>query len=109
MALPPPERDLVHRRLRHQVSESLGIRIGPEQASKIGERIWNLERVYNLRAGLTKKDDALPPRMLGEPLGEGMSAGHGVPLDPMLADYYRLRGWDAEGRPTSEKLAALRV
>jgi aldehyde:ferredoxin oxidoreductase len=47
--------------------------------------------------------------MLAEPLTEGMSAGHVVPLEPMLAEYYRLRGWDPEGRPTPDKLAALRV
>jgi len=83
--------------------------IDANRALEIGERIWNLERVYNLRAGFTKRDDALPPRMLSEPLGEGMSAGHVVPLAPMLAEYYQLRGWDPDGRPTPEKLAALRV
>jgi aldehyde:ferredoxin oxidoreductase len=102
MAMPPAM-------LPEMVSASLGMPLRPEQAVEVGERIWNLERVYNLRAGLTRKDDALPPRMLKEPLGEGMSAGHVVPLEPMLAEYYRLRGWDAEGRPTPEKLAALRV
>jgi aldehyde:ferredoxin oxidoreductase len=63
----------------------------------------------NVRVGLGRKDDSLPPRMLKEPLGEGMSAGHMVPLEPMLTEYYRLRGWDPEGRPTAEKLAALCV
>ena len=102
MAMPPAM-------LAEMVGASLGMPFGPEQGLEVGERIWNLERVYNLRAGLSRKDDALPPRMLKEPLGEGMSAGHVVPLEPMLAEYYRLRGWDAEGRPTPEKLAALRV
>jgi len=95
--------------LATMVGESLGIRLGPEQALEAGERIWNLERVYNVRAGLGRKDDSLPPRMLKEPLTAGMSAGHVVPLEPMLVEYYRLRGWDPEGRPTPEKLAALRV
>jgi aldehyde:ferredoxin oxidoreductase len=102
MAMPPEM-------LSGMVAESLGISLTPEQAVEAGERIWNLERVFNLRAGLTARDDSLPPRMLNEPLGEGMSAGHVVPLAPMLAEYYQLRGWDGEGRPTKEKLSALRV
>jgi aldehyde:ferredoxin oxidoreductase len=91
------------------VGEALGRRIDGDLAVEVGERIWNLERVFNLRAGFSKRDDALPPRMLTEPLTEGMSRGHVVPLDGMLAEYYQLRGWDAEGRPTREKLAALHV
>jgi aldehyde:ferredoxin oxidoreductase len=102
MAMPPEM-------LSQMVADSLGTKLGPEQAVQVGERIWNLERLYNQRAGLGRKDDALPPRMMQEPLSEGMSAGHVVPLEPMLAEYYQLRGWDGEGRPTREKLAALRV
>jgi aldehyde:ferredoxin oxidoreductase len=73
----------------------------------VGERIWNLERLFNNAAGLTRKDDSLPPRMLTEPLGEGPSKGHVVPLEIMLEEYYRERGWDAEGRPTPERLKML--
>ncbi|HYR96574.1 MAG TPA: aldehyde ferredoxin oxidoreductase family protein [Candidatus Binatus sp.] len=102
MAMPPEM-------LADMVGTALGMKLTPEQAVATGERIWNLERVFNLKAGLSKKDDALPPRMLKEPLGEGMSAGHVVPLEPMLADYYRLRGWDPAGRPTPDTLATLRV
>jgi aldehyde:ferredoxin oxidoreductase len=95
--------------LSEMVGTALGLPLSPEQALEAGERIWNLERLFNQRAGLGRRDDSLPPRMLTEPLTEGMSKGHVVPLEPMLAEYYRLRGWDAEGRPTREKLAALRV
>jgi aldehyde:ferredoxin oxidoreductase len=102
MAMPPEM-------LPGLVGDSLGVAIDLNTSQEIGERIWNLERVFNTRAGLGKADDALPPRMLREPLGEGMSAGHVVPLDSMLAEYYQLRGWDPEGRPTPEKLKALRV
>jgi aldehyde:ferredoxin oxidoreductase len=102
MAMPPEM-------LSQMVADSLGTKLGPEQAVQVGERIWNLERLYNQKAGLGRRDDTLPPRMMEEPLGEGMSAGHVVPLEPMLAEYYQLRGWDGEGRPTREKLAALRV
>jgi len=72
-----------------------------------GERIWNLERLYNLRAGFSASDDSLPPRFLEQPLEEGGSAGHVVHLDEMLAEYYRFRGWDSAGVPTPRKLSAL--
>jgi len=76
---------------------------------KIGERIYNLERLYNNRAGFTLKDDTLPKRFLEEPLPEGPSKGHVVRLSEMLPEYYRLRGWDSLGNPTREKLEELGI
>jgi len=73
----------------------------------IGERTWNLERLFNLKAGLTKADDTLPKRLLKEAHKSGPSAGVTVDLDAMLPVYYRERGWDEEGVPTPEKLAEL--
>jgi aldehyde:ferredoxin oxidoreductase len=73
----------------------------------IGERTWNLERLWNLKAGLTKADDSLPQRLLREAHQKGPSAGVTVDLEAMLPVYYRERGWDAEGQPTREKLAEL--
>jgi aldehyde:ferredoxin oxidoreductase len=72
-----------------------------------GERIWNLERLYNLRAGFTSADDTLPKRFLETPHTSGGSQGHVVDLAPMLKEYYRFRGWDAGGVPTPKKLKAL--
>jgi aldehyde:ferredoxin oxidoreductase len=72
-----------------------------------GERIWNLERLFNQRAGFTRKDDNLPKRMLTEPLPDGPAKGSTVPLDMMLEEYYKLRGWNEQGRPTEQKLTAL--
>ena len=72
-----------------------------------GERIWNLERIFNLKAGFTKEDDTLPPRMLKEPLPDGPGKGHVCRLDEMLPEYYQLRGWDENGVPTPEKLSEL--
>lgn len=74
---------------------------------KIGERTWNLERLWNHRAGLTKADDALPERLLKQAHKSGPSAGVVVHLDEMLPVYYRQRGWDEEGVPTREKLVEL--
>jgi len=89
------------------VNDSTGLELRPEDMQRIGERIWNLERLFNNAAGFTRKDDALPRRILEEPLTAGPSRGHTVPLEPMLEEYYRVRGWDEQGRPTREKLAQL--
>jgi len=72
-----------------------------------GERIFNIERLFNLRAGLTSRDDALPPRITNEPMTEGASKGHVVRLTEMLPEYYEVRGWDKKGIPTLDKLKEL--
>jgi len=69
-----------------------------------GERIWTLERQFNLRAGLTKADDTLPERFLKEAAKSGVAAGRVAELDAMLPEYYELRGWTTEGVPTNETL-----
>jgi len=74
---------------------------------KAGERIWNVERLYNLREGFTRKDDSLPKRFLEQPMAEGPTQGHVVELDKLLNDYYKQRGWDPEGKITPEKLEEL--
>lgn len=74
---------------------------------EIGARIFNLERMYNLREGLTGKDDTLPPRILYEPTFKHLSSGH--PLDKLLPRYYDLRGWDSDGVPRRETLEELQV
>lgn len=74
---------------------------------EIGARIFNLERMYNLREGITPADDTLPPRMLHEPTFKGMTSGH--PLPALLPRYYRLRGWGADGVPTRRTLERLQV
>jgi len=66
-----------------------------------GERIYNLKRLYNIREGVSRKDDTLPPRVLNHPRGGG--SGDNIPLlNVMLRDYYRVRGWDEFGIPTKE-------
>ena len=74
-----------------------------------GERIYNLERLFNLAAGLTAKDDTLPKRMLTEPMPEGPGKGEVVHLNEMLPEYYKLRGWTAKGIPSAKKLAQLGI
>ena len=74
---------------------------------KVGERVWNLERLYNNREGFTAKEDTLPPRLLTEAPTDGPSKGWVSNLAPMLKEYYRTRGWDENGVPTQRKLAEL--
>ena len=73
-----------------------------ETLAEVGERIWNLERQFNLEAGLTAADDSLPPRLLKEPATVGPAKGHVNELDKMLPEYYQLRGWTQDGRLTPE-------
>ena len=78
-----------------------------EEMLTIGERIYNLKRMYNVRLGVSRKDDTLPPRILVHRFQEGGAVGKLPPLGQMLAGYYEARGWTVEGIPTPEKLAAL--
>jgi aldehyde:ferredoxin oxidoreductase len=76
---------------------------------RAGERIWNLQKIFNIRAGISAEDDTLPPRLLKEPVREGASKGQVWRRDELLPGYYAARGWDAEGRPTGEKLKELGI
>jgi aldehyde:ferredoxin oxidoreductase len=84
-----------------------GVPYTDESVLLCGERIWNLERLFNAKAGFTGADDTLPSRMLEEPMPEGPAMGRVVQLKKMLAEYYKLRGWTADGVQTPEKLKAL--
>ena len=85
-----------------------GIMYTPEDIMKIGERIYNLERLFNLREGVGKEQDTLPKRFTQEPLPEGPAKGQIVELDKMLPKYYELRKWDKRtGIPKIEKLQEL--
>ncbi len=90
------------------VSAGTGIEFTGRDLLQLGERIYNLERLFNLREGLTSKDDTLPPRFF-KPLPEGNSRNRVVHLDEMLKEYYKLRGWDKEGRPTKGTLKKLGI
>lgn len=78
-----------------------------EQLGVVGERIWNLERQFNLAAGFTAADDTLPKRLLAEPANSGPAKGKVNELSKMLPAYYAARGWGADGRPTQETLTRL--
>ncbi len=75
-----------------------------------GERLVNLERAFNLREGLTRRDDTLPERFLNDPYPDGPAKGQVVHLESMIDDYYTFRGWDkSTGIPTREKLGVLQL
>ena len=72
-----------------------------------GERIWNMERLFNLKVGITKADDTLPSRFLKEPMPEGPAKGRVSQLETMLPQYYEIRGWTPDGVPSPDKLRQL--
>ncbi|MHC4461313.1 MAG: aldehyde ferredoxin oxidoreductase family protein [Planctomycetota bacterium] len=74
-----------------------------------GERIWNLERNFNLNAGIEPEQDKLPKRLLEEPIPDGPSKGHVHHLAELLPQYYKERGWNEKGVPTEERLTKLGI
>ncbi len=87
-----------------------GWQLSLSDVEQIGERIWNLERAFNVREGMGHEQDVLPHRVMHEPVPEGMHKGMHCPpeeLQSMLSQYYALRGWTAQGVPTRERLEQL--
>ncbi len=80
-----------------------------ESILQAGERIWNVEKIFNLKAGIGSDQDKLPSRLLKEPISEGPSKGWTHKLDELLPKYYEARGWDENGIPTNERLELLGI
>lgn len=79
-----------------------------DRLMRVGERIVNIERAFNLREGMDASADTLPERFLKEPMPDGIGKGRTLPLEEMKAEYYTLRGWDPKtGYPTRAKLESL--
>ncbi|MBU4345377.1 MAG: aldehyde ferredoxin oxidoreductase family protein [Desulfobacteraceae bacterium] len=91
------------------VNSCLGTSYKAEDLLQAGERIWNLERLFNLRAGFGRKDDVLPERFNNEPVEYGPARGQISKANEMLDNYYGLRGWDNKGQPSAEILKALEL
>ncbi|WP_297499019.1 aldehyde ferredoxin oxidoreductase [Thermococcus sp.] len=95
---------------RDMLNAALGWDFSTDDYLKIGERIWNAERIFNLKAGLIpERDDTLPKRFLEEPMPEGPNKGHVVRLKEMLPRYYKMRGWTEDGRVPKEKAEELGI
>ena len=87
-----------------------GIEYSEADVWTLGERLNNLARMFNVREGFSRKDDTLPRRLMEEPIARGASKGELISpeqLNTMLDEYYAVRGWDADGTPTLEKLHEL--
>jgi aldehyde:ferredoxin oxidoreductase len=89
-----------------------GRELTERQLLDVGARTTAVRRLFNVREGLSRADDTLPPRVMREPIADGPSKGNIVDqaqLDMMLDGYYDARGWDREGVPTRESLEALGI
>jgi aldehyde:ferredoxin oxidoreductase len=95
--------------LANQLETASGFNYTVEEVLLAGERIWNLERLFNLKNGFTKADDTLPARLLKEPVKVGPYKGQVSKLNVMLPEYYKERGWDVNGVPTKDKLQQLSI
>ncbi len=80
-----------------------------DELLKAGERIWNLERVFNNRAGFNQKDDKLPERFKREPVSDDLGYEHVWPEKELIKDYYKERGWTDDGVPKKKKLDELNI
>jgi aldehyde:ferredoxin oxidoreductase len=93
----------------NMVQAATGMEWTAEEVMKAGDRIWNIEKLFNLESGVGPDQDTLPPRLLKEPIEEGPSVGEVTRLDQMLPEYYDLRGWDENGIPTQAKMDELGI
>lgn len=102
-----PTRDIKPEGILRLLNESTGADYDMEMLLQAGERIFNAERIFLVRAGFGAKDDSLPTRIVKEPLPDGPAKGHVCELEKMLPLYYEERGWDNDGHPTESKIKTL--
>lgn len=89
--------------------DAVGLTYTPQELARVGERVWTLVRLFNVREGFGSEDDELPSA-LTTPIDDGPAAGESIDPDEfeeMLEAYYALRQWGPDGRPTRECLARL--
>ena len=94
------------------VNHVTGAGFSGKELITIGERVYNIERLILNREGVTRKDDALPERIMYEPLPDGPAKGHRIApemLDRMLDEYYEARGWSSSGVVTEGKMRELGI
>jgi len=102
-----PTRDIRPQGIMELLNAATGVGYDLDELVRAGERIFNAERIFLVRAGFSRKDDTLPPRMLKQPMPDGPGKGMVCHLEEMLNEYYPVRGWTPEGIPTPEKLREL--
>jgi aldehyde:ferredoxin oxidoreductase len=98
-------------RYRDAINAATGWDLSTDEVERIGERIYNLERLINVERGVARREtDTLSHRVMHDPIPDGPAEGMYCPpeeLDAMLDEYYAFRGWDDDGVPTTERLDAL--
>jgi len=92
----------------HALSAVTGMKVTVGVLKEMGERGFNVERLFNLRMGMTGADDALPGRLTDEPQVENDPRTR-VPLAEMKKEYYKIRGWSPEGVPGYERKRQLGI
>jgi aldehyde:ferredoxin oxidoreductase len=93
--------------LAHILTAATGVVFQTEDLMRLGERIWNLERLFNLRAGFVKSDDTLPVRFFTDSEDVKGNAIDRQAFEKCLAEYYRFRGWSSDGVPGPDKIKEL--
>ncbi len=91
------------------INSATGLNLSTEEMLKIGERIYNLERLFNLKAGISPDEDTLPDRFIEEEMPVGPNKGAVVKLGELLPEYYKVRGWTENGEIPEEKLKELEL
>jgi len=91
------------------LNTATGFEYTKETYMRTGERIWNLTKMFNVKNGITRKDETMPERIMKENLEKDEAHIGEERFEKMLDEYYELRGWDANGIPTKEKLKELNL
>jgi len=91
------------------INKVTGWDLNQTELMQIGQRLHNLKRLYNVKLGITRQDDTLPPRLLNLARTDGLAAGVLPDIDSMLSEYYQIRGWDDKGIPKKEKIKELEI
>ncbi|MFW6029311.1 MAG: aldehyde ferredoxin oxidoreductase family protein [Halanaerobiales bacterium] len=94
-------------KIKDWVNAVTGWDLDKENINLMGERLFNLKRMYNVKQGISRKDDKLPPRLLSHAKESGTAEGSLAHIGKMLNEYYNYRGWSQEGIPKEEKLEEL--
>jgi len=102
-----PTRDIRPQGIMELLNAATGAGYDLDELIRAGERIFNAERIFMVKAGFSRRDDSLPPRILRDPLPDGPGRGSVCHLEKMLDPYYEARGWDKNGVPTEAKLREL--
>ena len=91
------------------LTTATGFYFDEEEFRRAGERIYNIERLFNAREGFGRAEDALPPRLSEARMPSGPAEGQTIAIGPMLDEYYAIRGWMPSGVPSDKKLQELGI